>query len=201
MLPVAAAVPAFKHGDASIKTLALFFLLVVAVEATALGFALRGRSNMAIYNYYLLIETPFWLLLLRTWCKLKIVRAMFVAMAIAYVFAWLLNHIAWGGIGEPSNALGVARAVILTFAAGTVLLEISQLVGQNLFANPRFWIASGVLIFFSVNAAMFSLWSFILRPAVGEVANIWFLHSVLNILANTLYTIGLLCISRKTISS
>lgn len=57
--------------------------------------------------------------------------------------------------------------------------------------NPLFWINTGILLYFMGNFFLFMLNSFLQTKASFQTY--WTLHSVLNILKNVLFTIGLTC--------
>lgn len=198
--PLAASLAVYRYAETSFRWLSVFFLFTALIEALAKMLALRSHTNLPLYNVYLLVETLVWLSVLGVWGASVWMRRVFVVLGLIYIAGWCVRVAAMNGWEQMSNVLGVMRAIFLTLAAGLVLLELSRRPEAELFRNPRVVIASGVLVYFSINAVLFSLLGTILRSAPGAVANLWMIHSVLNIFANAFYAAGLLCISPKASS-
>ena len=198
LLPCAAAWAAFKTGDSGIRLLTYFFSLATVTELTSKALAMRATNNFPVYNLYFLIELPAWLFVFCRWTTSATFHVASALMAGLYVVAW--SYEMWWGLGwlRSSDALGVLRAVVLTFAAGSTLLRLSHKVEEGFFTNAKLWIAFGVLVYFSINAVLFSLMTAILKRTDTALVNVWIVHSFLNIFANILFTIGLLCNFRKT---
>jgi len=199
-LPVAAGVGLVNRERWSVKLLVLFFAFSLLIELLAwrLGNQL-GRSNIWVYNLYLILETPVWLVVLGGWSTTLKLKKFLLCLAALFLMVWL-TWIFVGGWNVLSSEIGVARGLVLCVVAGMVLLRESQRVAIDLFRNLKFWIASGVVLYFCLNTVLFSLWTIILNSTESQIARMWVIHSVVNIFANVLYTIGLLCSYRNTTS-
>jgi hypothetical protein len=98
------------------------------------------------------------------------------------------------GLNEFNEYFLAIKSIILILLSGTLLFYLSQ-NSFNLPSNPRFWICLGVLVYFTINIAVFSSY-FIpvevggnLKTALGKYS--WLIHNFINVIANLLFAIGL----------
>lgn len=147
---------------------------------------------MEVYNVYLMVELPCWLAVLLKAHKSRCAQSFFGAVAALYVVVYTFC-LARFGFAEIFDALVVFKGIVLTAAACFVLLEMSAVVEPPMWQRPMFWIASGGLVYFSITAVFFSLLSTVLLSQDPIVSDSWNFHSVVNMFANVLYTVGLSC--------
>jgi len=93
----------------------------------------------------------------------------------------------------------VSNTVLSLFLVPLSLIYFYQLLTRQEFVHIEkqglFWINAGVLFYYSVTIFLFMLWNKINQ---AEKAEYYMVQSVTNIIANLLYSVGLLCKPQKT---
>ncbi len=150
-------------------------------------------NNLPLFHLFTLIEVLFfgWVYTQafeQLWLK-KITNGFTVMVASLIVY----NALALEGIWQFNSITKTAESVLLIVLS---LLLFRQLLLQNevmfLDRHPLFWLNSGVLLYFAGNLFVFMLQHVIAGSAQkGYVYGI--VHSAINILANLLFGIALLC--------
>lgn len=190
LLPLGAAGWRYRALDRGLRQLAWFFFLSGLFEALTWGRA----NNMPFFHAFaavnLLFLCAFYNYALRgPWTRRGVWLAAGLGLGLL-VYTALLP----GGIWQfPARAL-TAQCVLFI---GLALLYFYQLLQQQpvlaLERQPLFWLNAGVLLYFSVNLFVFLLQNWLLQLPAADAVAVWSIHSVVNILANFFYTLGLLC--------
>jgi hypothetical protein len=96
----------------------------------------------------------------------------------------------------------ISNTILCMFCIPLSLIYFYQIFSLQEFVHIEkqgmFWINAGVLIYFSVNIFLFMLFN---KISSAERSNYYMMQSVSNIVANLLYSVGLLCKPQKTASS
>jgi len=108
----------------------------------------------------------------------------------------LFNLIFIESIWEFPSISNTVLSVLLIFFS---LAYFYQLLNRQEFIHIEkqglFWINAGVLFYFSINLFLFMLFKRIISAHLEEY---YMIHNIVNIIANILYSVGLLCKPQKT---
>jgi len=187
LLPIGAAGWRYRALDRGLRQLAWFFFLSGLFEGLTWGMA----NNMPFYHAFaavnLLFLCAFYDYVLRGQWSRRGVR-LAAGLGLGYL---VYNTLLPGGIWQfPAHTLTAQCVLFISLS----LLYFYQLLQQQpvlaLERQPLFWLNAGVLLYFSVNLFVFLLQN--LLPTADSLA-VWSIHSVVNILANFFYALGLLC--------
>lgn len=198
ILPVLAALYNYRHLDKVLKIAAAFFL-VSAIFDLMLELTVRmgiGNNHPVIYIFIIISILFFGAIYYYAFFSPVLKKAILILSAIALLIT-LFNVIFIESIWDyPSLSITVLGVLLIFFS----LAYFYQLLNRQEFVHIEkqglFWINTGVLFYFSINLFLFMLFQQILL----KHPEYYMIHSVTNIIANILYSVGLLCKPQKTTS-
>ncbi|AOM80458.1 hypothetical protein BFS30_26830 [Pedobacter steynii] len=156
-----------------------------------------GRANNApLIHLFILVSVFFYALIyFYAFNKLTLKKLSIIFAGIAGVLI-LTNAFFIEGLSKfPSigNTILSVTLILLSLLYFWQLLDQVEIV--RLEKQPMFWISAGVLSYCSINIFLFML----IRSLGSLSQNFWTIHSIINIIANSLFAIALFCKPRKTI--
>ena len=193
MLPLFAGLIVFRRSDIDLRWLVLFFAFATLVETISRMLSAEYKNNVWLLNIYLLIECIVFVNMLAFWHGRPGVRFGAAVATATYAAFWAVMIFRLGNIFEVNDEAFTAAALLNVAFAGLALYELSGRPGPSLLRNPRFWMAAGILIFYSVDVTIFSIFDLVTRRGGTTLRSMYVIHSVLNIFANTIYAVGFLC--------
>jgi len=197
--PVLASIYNYKNLDRVLKIAALYCLASVLSDVVLQVMKNCGIPNNwpAIHIYIvvsiLLLSAMYYYAFFIPGLK----KAIFM-LSLCALLAILLNIIFIEGLWDyPSISNTILSIVVLCFS----LLYFYQLLNRQEFVHIEkqglFWINSGMLFYFSINIFLFMLFKRILSE---HEEGYYMINNITNIIANILFTIGLLCKPQKVTS-
>ena len=159
--------------------------MAVLADSVLIYYAYHKMPNIGLVTIYSLLEFGAFYYL---FCILLAVKRLG-----RFLWAGLLALTILPAIGLALSSLmdvlytvKIAECAILIPLALYTLYSIIHDDSEPVLKEPKFWIASGVLVYFSGNALFFTTLPFL------ESNTIWALHLILNLIANLFYTGGFL---------
>jgi hypothetical protein len=198
ILPVIAALYNYRYLDKVLKIAAAFFL-VSAVFDLVLQLVVRmgiNNNHPLIYIFIIVSVLFFAAIYFYAFFNPKLKKAILILSAIALLII-LFNVIFIESIWDyPSLSITVLGVLLIFFS----LMYFYQLLNRQEFIHIEkqglFWINTGVLFYFSINLFLFMLF----RQILLRHPEYYMIHDVTNIIANILYSVGLLCKPQKKTS-
>lgn len=192
LLPILAALRFYRTFTLPFKILAYFFFISGIFDLALVLLVHYGWSNNApIIHLFVLVNIVFLGLVYYKTFSSPLVKKLVMFLVPAIVILSIITSIFIEGIWAFPTISNSAQSVLFIFLS---LLYFYQLLTRQEFVHIEkqglFWINAGVLIYFSSNIFLFMLYN---RIIDSHEWNLWIIHSVTNIVANVLYTIGLIC--------
>ncbi|MBB6129991.1 hypothetical protein HDF22_004128 [Mucilaginibacter lappiensis] len=194
VIPVIAAMFNYRQIDKKLKIFTAYLLVSFLFDV---GFWLAShfgiQNDMPCVHLYLAISLVFFSIIYYCLFFNTILKRTTVALAVITLIALLYNSIKiWTYPSISNTALSIFLIVLS-------LIYFYQLLNRQEYVYIEkqgwFWINAGVLFYSAVNIFIFMLFNQIpseLRP------KLFMIHSSTNIIANLLYSTGLLCKPQKT---
>lgn len=213
VLPIAVALFRLKNMDVTLRLFLYFLVYSLSVEIIgSLFLGLQEVNNMFIFNLYSFVEMLFYSFILLKFKNSTFATSRFLFLFCMVLFGWIVLIFVKGyfidsasnetvgsnrfmlGINEFNEYFLAIKSIALILLSAALLLYLSQ-NSFNLPSDPRFWICLGVLVYFTINIAVFSSY-FIpvevggnLKTALGKFS--WLIHNFINVIANLLFAIGI----------
>jgi hypothetical protein len=199
MFPVIAALYNYRHLDKTLKITAAFLLISVLFDW---GFEIASHfhvpNNFPALHAFIIISLAFFTAIYYNAFFNPLLKKAAVILSILAFIILIINTVIREGIWEyPSMSNTVLSVVLILFS----LVYFYQLLTRQEFIHIEkqglFWINAGVLFYFAVNIFLFMLFRLIIDTHQEDY---YMIHNVTNIIANILFTVGLLCKPQRTIS-
>ena len=170
----------------------LLFTLLIQFAGFAYSYYIK-KSNHFIFNFYILIQFLFYFFLFyKTFEKINLKRFT-VLLTLLFVLYYTYNMLFGSGFfifSTSSNTVG-SVLIIVCCLLYFVSLFMSEL-NLNYFRIPMFWIATGLLFYFTGNTLYLSLTGYIVKHHLDTEENFYVLMVILNFILYGSFTSGLL---------
>jgi hypothetical protein len=196
IFPVLAIGYNFRHLDKVLKIVALFFVIsFISDLILIITTALRVNNNLPVVNIFYVVNIIFFgIIYYQAFFEPILKKMVMVLSAMVFLFA-IYNLIFVIKLTEYPSASNTALSVISIIFS---LIYFYQLLNRQEFIHIEkqglFWFNSAVLFYFSINIFLFMLFE---RLLIAHASGSFVIHDVVNIIANVLYTFGLLCKPQK----
>ncbi|MDP9081260.1 MAG: hypothetical protein M3O71_27925 [Bacteroidota bacterium] len=197
VLPVIAALYNYRHLNNVLKIAALFFLISTMFDwGDEIASHYHVTNNFPAIHAYIIISLLFYTIIYyKAFSALLLKRVVFILGSVGMLVLIVSTSFFEGFMDYPSIANTVLCVVLIVFS----LIYFYQLLSRQEFVHIEkqglFWINAGILLYFATNVFLFMLFARILKD---HNEDFYMIHTVTNIVANILFTVGLLCKPQKT---
>jgi hypothetical protein len=194
LLPIGAAGLKYSLHNRVLRLLAWFFFISGFFDLSLVVTNYLSIRNLPLFHIFAAVNLFFLSAVYYYTLHGSLARqAVKIAAGLGLLLVFY-NAVFIGGIWQFPSLPITGQSILFIFLA---LLYFYQLLHQPaVFAiekQPLFWINAAVLIYFSGNLFLFMLQNWLNRMQQPDYTSYWAIHSVVNIFANLLYAVGLLC--------
>jgi len=195
-LPVLASLYNYRNLDKVLKIAAIYFLASVASDLVMQVMKNSGQPNNwpVIHIYIALSMLSLGAMYYYAFFNLLFKKTIFWVTLLAFVSICVDSIFIEGIWDYPSISNTILNIVMLCFS----LIYFYQLLNRQEFVHIEkqalFWINAGILFYFSINIFLFMLFKRMLNE---HQESFYIINDITNIIANILFTIGLLCKPQK----
>lgn len=184
LFPLTAGLIKFRNSKLEVKILVIYFFFACLMDAVLIQKAFNDENNIWLLHYFTPLEYGLLVLVFSYWQDSPLLKSILRSSIGAF-------FIFFGGTGVlaerpqmfDSYAASLEGVMLIAISTYTLIM-LNRGNTNRLTRDYRFWICSGVLIYFSGNLMLFS-WSRIIVA--------WWMHNILNVLANFIFAGGILC--------
>jgi hypothetical protein len=200
-LPVLAALYNYRRLDQVLKLMGLYcFLSALPDLAGLVNLFLKERyNNLFLMHLYDVMAVVFFTLIYYHASYKPVLKKITLILGGTALLIMISNEIFIESIRVYPS---ISNTILCLLCIPLSLIYFYQILSRQEFVHIEkqgmFWINAGVLIYFSVNIFLFMLHN---KISSTEMHNYYMMQSVSNIVANLLYSVGLLCKPQKTASS
>jgi len=175
----------------------LFFLISGVFSETASYFMAQARMNdLWVLHIHHAIEFGLLMYVLARWQRQPVIRSLELLLIPIYLSFWLVSIFTYEKLTSPAEYTHTLSSTILIAASIATLFGLMKGEDRILYADHKFWVCAGVLVYFTSNIMLFLFINRITGLSVTEAISVWSIHWVLDIISNVLYTVGFLCLAR-----
>ena len=193
-LPVVAALYNYRRLDPILRLMAIFCMLSVIPDVVGIVISylkLRHYNNLFLFHLFDMMAAIFFTQIYYRAFYKPLFKKMTLIFGITSLGVMTFNVIF---IENMSTYPSVSNTVLCIFLILLSLVYFYQLLTRQEFTyiekQGMFWINSGVLFYFAINIFLFMLFN---KISSADKPNYYMVQSVTNIIANLLYSVGLLC--------
>lgn len=187
LIPFIAGIISYRFGKEDMRLFTLFFGIAVVSDLYLWYTAMHNVNNLWALHIWSLVEYCFLAYVFSYWQKSSTFRKLLRWSIPVFMILWLVAKLV--SIEVMSQFHNYTRSIgsmILTITSVVTLYRLNE--SEGIFRQYQFWISLGVLIYFAGNIIWFSINNIVL------VGSLFFMHSIVNIIANLLYAGGFLCL-------
>lgn len=200
VLPIAGSLMNFKSLDNTLRLFSLYLLITLIKESICVYLAIYGQQNLHIYNILSILEYLIYFYLFYSVFQEKRIKNVILSFTAITSLVYLIDIFFINGLYNFNNLTTTVGGFSV---AVTALLYFYQLIKGTEYSNltrvPMFWISTGVLFYSVGTIILFNYFSKYIHLPPSLRTSIWTINSVLNILQNVLFTIGILCKQKNRI--
>jgi len=173
----------FKSLSKELKLFLFFIIFIILTDLTLFFLAAKRINNLWLIHFYTLFEFIILSFLFSYWQKTKYVIYGLRFSIFIFALIWIVAKIVLENFSRFDNFTASFSSIILMCFAIITLINLIKEPTFNILREPKFWVSSGILIYFGGNFFSFAL---------STVITVWSLHDVINIIANLFYAGGFL---------
>ena len=177
----------------------LLWLIIVISFSGELWVHTVGKTNLAFYHVYILVEYLLLLTIFKALLNHSMNDNVWKVLAVGFTVIWIGNfsiNRGWSTLPDYIHAL--EAVIILSLVAFWFIKMLKEKITLNPEKTFEFWMCSGLLLFFSGNFLLFLFSEFLMTIEMAAYEAIWKVHITLNIILYIMYSIAILWIKKTT---
>jgi hypothetical protein len=197
LIPVIAGIMRFKKLEHPIQYLAILVFADFSAEVITHIFYLLKLNNHFVWPFFISIEYG---LIVWIYCfslKPVLLAKVFIASIPIFTCFVFLNWIASGRIGLSVVPRFIESVVVLFLVLSFFYSTLKNLTTTHLERQPMFWLSTGLFIYFSGDIIIFIFSNYMLSYSEQFNTEVWFIHSILNIILYIFYTLAICTTPKK----
>jgi hypothetical protein len=174
----------YRRIKIEMRLLISLFILAVVVDTYSIYQATNGISNTWLLHIYTPIEYGILVMVFSFWQKNALAKKILRLSIPVFVVIFMANKLLLENFHYFDHITSSIEGIALIAISAFTLIYLPWQNPVPIHRSPRFWVASAVIIYFSGTILTFSL---------SALFVIWYIPTVLNLVANIVYTGGFLC--------
>lgn len=184
----------FKSAGITFRLIIFYFILCLIVEYSSIIMSFYKVNNNLMADFFYLAEG---LILIAFFYRIINEKEFYfpaIFLSFSYMIYGMYTTFIDPGPASYNSNFRTGESLILQAISAYSLIKISKKEDIQLTKDSTFWIASGIFIYFSVNLVIFFTATFLFEDKIYTMSKTWIIHSIINIIANIIFTFGLLCL-------
>jgi hypothetical protein len=193
IIPLSIGAFSYRRLHFEIRLLLLLFLIAAMVEGNAFYLVQNHKNAYWLYHVYMPLEYGLLAVIFSFWQKKQWMRTALRSSIPLFVLICIWDMVVNKNL-EDLNYFTASIAFTLYVGISSVtLLYLLTDNSRSIIKDCRFWVGAALLIYSAGGLAYFSFH----KTIVGDfLIGIWVIHSILNIVAYILYSVGIICQAR-----
>lgn len=191
IIPFLAAIKNLRYLKKHLFVYFIIVLISLITELLNIILAKAGQSNLNFFRYYTIVEflliSVFYITLFKSYFKPNLLYLIAILFLIISYLDYLFN-----GLMSMDNISSAIEAIIfIIYSLFFFYYVLKNLIFENIFLEPVFWINIAVLIYFSGNLILFVFSNYMAKIEPSNYIILWgFIHTFFNVLYSVLLSIG-----------
>ena len=187
-----------SYGLLKMEKLSLPLRLLVVWQMFSLGFtivmtflSLAGKNNLWLMNIATPVYTVLVMSMFAAWMPAGRLRKGILFLGILIIFSWVIEIFLFGSLFRFSIVSRPFMNVAIVTVGCISVYDDNRNDESLLVDQPRFWISSGLIIYYSGTLVVNILSDMLLRISEEALRNALLIQSGLSLVSSLLYTNGL----------
>lgn len=175
---------------------------LVEFSATVVVNLFHIRTNVPLYNCFMLVETMTYAWFFRTILTSRLLKGLIDSYLILFPIFWIIIVFFVFGISSWNSYVYIVESLFTVCLAAAFYYQLFTAPTLiRLTTSPEFWIATGLIIFYTCNLPYLGMLNFITKDYLSLAKSLLMLLQILNIIMYSLFTLAFLCTKTITIST
>jgi hypothetical protein len=196
LIPAAVGIIRFAKLDRAMKTLAVLAVLACINITAQLLAGLAHITNYFISDYFRVVELSLLCMVFYLSIVPRRPRLILKLLGIFFVLIWLADMLIFYDPDRIDSGMAVISRVFLIIMSVLTLHAAVKDEKSSLLKRPVFWAAMGVALYATGTLLVLGVSNQLLKAGMSYFAAAWHINWSLLIVANLLYTKGMLCKSQ-----
>jgi hypothetical protein len=193
LIPLSVGVIRYRFLDRPMKILTLLCVLAVLSASAELTLGRLAVNNRFIANNYVPVEVLLITLVYFFSTSTAKYRRILIATYALFAIVWTVDKVLFDVPNETNSTMALVSRLFLFSISLLMISTASRDTKTALGDKPIFWVAAGVLLYSTGTFVVVGLGNRLLQLNVTLFVIAWHINWLLLIVANLLYTKGLLC--------
>lgn len=193
LLPAAVGVSRFSGQKPAMKVYTLLCVLSSLEIAVEFALVFFHQNGIFVSNIALGIESVLMMIVYAIALDVRSVRRTMLVMGACFVCIWVPGIIFIQAPGQFNQAMALATRIFILVPSVIALYVVARRTAVSLTDEPLFWITSGNILYSSGLIFILAVSSDLLALSPPYFTAAWNLNWSLMIVADVLFTKGLLC--------
>ena len=192
-VPLIVGLYVFRSLSVEWKILVAYFAITLLGGIVQAYLGNRGINNLWSVYIIMMIEYAFLVFVFSYWQKKKILKTILYVSIPVFVFMSIGTMYLRGNLQQFNHYSMSIESIILVGISAYTLFEVSKESVGSLLREPRFLIATAVLVYFASTLILFALSNVLLTLPKQTVRVVFTFQVIMNIISNLIYAKGFLC--------
>lgn len=158
---------------------------------------LKGFSNAAVTNVYVLIEAFLITWQFKNWGLFNKVNKWFYGILIIFLCVWITENFIISKITQFSSYFRIVYSFAVVLMSISMINRIILIERKSLIKNPVFIICLTFIIYFTYKVLLEIFWLYGLNSSRDFRVSVYNVLKYINLFANLIYALAILWIPRK----
>lgn len=183
----------YRYHSRDIRILVYYLSISLLGELISTSLGYFGKNNLWMIHIFTVVKYVFFMMIFSFWQSNMTIRRIIYVSIPTFIIIYIICFFFFESLRQFNNYTKPIESIIIIITASYSLFEISKTSTDSLFVNPRFWIASGVLIYTTSTIIIFALSNVLLVSTIKDWKILWLIIPIMDIIEKLVFTEGLLC--------
>jgi hypothetical protein len=190
-----------KNKSAPYQVLRVYIAITIIVEGVSRYMADKKMNNLPLFHLNSILELACLSMMFYYLVNSPLIKKSIVGIILGFATFAIVNALFFQDIYTFNSYPRIAVCLLLIIYCIIFFIQtLNELTVVRLETYGIFWIVLGTLIYFAGNMFLFTFFEYLLRVSKEYGFQLWNIHSILNIIFNSLLALGI-WLDRKPISS
>jgi hypothetical protein len=183
-----------KHPPEYINTFIAYISITILVEIIGWFYSVHRANNLVFYNFYLVMNFPYLIYLIRSFLVNKKVKKMLAWIAILYPIFATMNILLVQGLHNFNTYIFISGCILVVMACIFYFYERIKYPGpDSLLHDSTFWIATSLLFYYTCSLPLNGILNVISNMPFYVYKTIYLINVVINSVLYLLFSISFIC--------
>lgn len=197
-VPVVIGAVLFPSLTKDLKAYFFYFLFAALYDLWISQLALHNIPNTVHLNIYTIIDSVILLFLLHQYATELKMKRVLVVSGLLYAGFWMMMNFSLYALSVFSTEDKSVKCILFILLTSWILFRISTETRQPVLRNYKFWLLTGLIMYFSSAFILFVTATWMIEEENSPLMRYtWDIHALITILTNLILGYSFICFYRQ----